>query len=497
MAWLAGLIKAVSPWVRSPDDRHEETVKRPKQPQYVGSYVILVDFLSQCRRQGCKALSEEDFQKLLAAVEDLSRQGSGQRVKSDQALFSGQEDSFMEVLPAMGISIDTRKSSEAGHIKRISEFEKFEEVHHLESDKPSVVPDEIAEGILGNFHFDNRTRGDIKLDARILLYGFKSPYNLIERYKINSGVLLMWIEAIANQYLMVPYHNWRHAFDVFQFSFMAMTKGAAERFFNFQDILAHLLAVIAHDVGHTGTNNAFLVKTGHETAICYNDVSPLENMHSSLFFQTLHKPELNFLSGQSAHDYSNIRQKVIDSILATDMAHHFEFVDRFSARVCATEADPFQVDTKNDRGRQKASKGDRRMLLQAFTHMADLGHCCRPWDVHKHIIVALEKEFFYQGDMERARGMPIMPLMDRNVDSAAAAQGFFLDKMVRPLLVPYTHFLLPELGETLINSLDANKDMWAALLQKHGKMTAAELLPLEAAGTEDKESEQRVLEKHC
>merc|ERR1719162_761303 len=148
-------------------------------------------------------------------------------------------------------------------------------------------------------------------------------------------------------------------------------------------------------------------------AITYNDRSPLENMHASLCFATLQREENNFLKGFPEHDFKVFRSKTIDCILATDMAHHFELVDRFSARVTKMDVNPFVTDTKTSRERQKSSKDDRHMLMQAFTHMADLGNGCRPWDVYKQLVVVLEEEFFAQGDKERGLGIPIMPMSDR------------------------------------------------------------------------------------
>merc|ERR1712146_498606 len=82
---------------------------------------------------------------------------------------------------------------------------------------------------------------------------------------------------------------------------------------------------------------------------------------------------------------ASLRSKIIEAILATDMSHHFELVEKFSARVSACQSHPLLADFKDalERDKAVASRPDRRMLLQGFTHMSDLGHCCRPWDVHK------------------------------------------------------------------------------------------------------------------
>ncbi len=67
--------------------------------------------------------------------------------------------------------------------------------------------------------------------------------------------------------------------------------------------LVHLgayLAAIIHDYEHRGVNNSFLVATGDDLAMTYNDASPMENHHVSAAMRLLHQPRMNFLSGLSA-----------------------------------------------------------------------------------------------------------------------------------------------------------------------------------------------------
>lgn len=174
------------------------------------------------------------------------------------------------------------------------------------------------------------------------------------------------------------------------------------------------------------------------------------------------------------------------------MSHHFELVDKFSERVSHQKDTPFAKNTKNDREAQKVTKEDRHLLMQAFTHMGDLCHCTRPWGVHKTLVASLEEEFFSQGDLEKQAGLPISPMMDRSKDSAATGQTFFLNKLVRPMLDPYLAFLGDDLKNTFNVNLAANRDNWADLVKKHGKLPAKDLLPLvtqsEALGQESQSS---------
>merc|ERR1712224_535387 len=138
------------------------------------------------------------------------------------------------------------------------------------------------------------------------------------------------------------------------------------------------------------------------------------------------------------------------------------------------------TNTKNDRQAQQATKSDRRLLMQAFMHMADISNCTRPWEVYKFAVLNLEEEFFAQGDRERDLGVPILPLMNREKDSLASAQGFWIESFVGPLLTPYCNFISIESRTALQGNAAQNKQKWADLLEKHGRKTAAELLRLES-----------------
>jgi len=341
--------------------------------------------------------------------------------------------------------------------------------------------------LMDDLNFDSRSRiGNKRRDVKLLVSLLDAPFELLSRYSIDEDKLTPWMEAVADQYAdpsVVGYHNWRHAVDVFQFSFCSLHNGGASDYFSLKDMLALLLASVGHDAAHPGTNNAFQVKTRSKHAIMYNDKSVLESMHASVFFELGQAPARAWMEIFPQKHYEKFRAKVIEAILATDMAHHFELVDRFGTRVSKRADNPFftryeEPDAANIE-LQKATKTDRMMLIQSFVHMADLGHCARPWDIHKHLVAGLEVEFFSQGDKERELGLPIMPLMDRTKDNLAAAQDFFLGQLVLPLLQPYVSFLNDSLATDYLETLDSNRQKWQELVAKHGRKLISEMLALE------------------
>jgi len=103
----------------------------------------------------------------------------------------------------------------------------------------------------------------------------------------------------------------------------------------------------------------------------------------------------------------------------------------------------------------------RVMCWKMALKCADLGHLAAPWNVHTQFVKALEEEMFRQGDLEKSRGYPVSPLMDRDKDGIAKSQTGFLDAIVLPL---YSSFaaVVPNI-EPLLSQVKRNRRTWADL----------------------------------
>ena len=84
------------------------------------------------------------------------------------------------------------------------------------------------------------------------------------------------------------------------------------------------MSALAHDVGHPGFNNEYLVKSKHNLAWTYNDLSVLENFHSASMFEMLNDPNNNMFAFQPEQEYWSFRRVATTSIMNTDMKCHFE-----------------------------------------------------------------------------------------------------------------------------------------------------------------------------
>lgn len=95
------------------------------------------------------------------------------------------------------------------------------------------------------------------------------------------------------------------------------------------EILILLTSCICHDLDHPGYNNIYQINARTELAIRYNDISPLENHHCSVAFRILENDDCNIFKTFSSDSFKQVREGIIRSILATDMARHNEILSNF------------------------------------------------------------------------------------------------------------------------------------------------------------------------
>jgi len=258
------------------------------------------------------------------------------------------------------------------------------------------------------------------------------------------------------------------------------------------EVLALLLSSLVHDIGHPGSNNAFQIATGSQLAICYNDRSVLENFHAAEAFSILQNPEYNFLKDLDNSSFRSLRQMVVELVLATDLEHHRDIIHEFEMKCkeCAhrvgadkptekktnvketaetsdksdseqaTNAAKNNNSRKKRRGRKNSSPDEkdskestdkqaraimhelvkthasRLTVLKVIIKCSDINHPSRPLHLHKKWCELIQEEFFQQGDLEAAYGLPVSRGMDRKAStSVTIANGNvgFIKFIVSPL----------------------------------------------------------------
>jgi len=271
-------------------------------------------------------------------------------------------------------------------------------------------------------------------------------------------VELKFLQAVAAQYLQeLPFHTWAHAVDVHHTLWRTLLLSRAQLFLTGLEHFALLVSAIAHDVGHLGLSNQFLVETGHELAVRYNDRSPLENMSCARTFGIASgTPGANIFETLSRADFFESRRICIEAILHTDMVHHFDMIKEaqmlYQMNFDALEQDPVGL---------FCEKETKRKVMNLFLHAADISNPCKPWSICQHWAIRCLEEFFAQGDLEKQLGIPVQMLNDRTKVNRPFSQINFIEIMIVPLEAAKVK-LFPTLSETT-EFLQSNMQEWNRL----------------------------------
>jgi len=141
---------------------------------------------------------------------------------------------------------------------------------------------------------------------------------------------------------------------------------------------------------------------------------------------------------------------VVDLILATDMANHFEFLGQFRVTQQSENFDP------------EGAK-HRELVTKCCLKSADLGHTALPWEMHEPWVLRLLTEFYEQGDEESEMGFPVSPFCARTSDLNVFKEGQkgFLHFVVLPLYKEITGVIEGcDVQGTCITRIEQNGKQW-------------------------------------
>ncbi|KAG6449166.1 hypothetical protein O3G_MSEX005893 [Manduca sexta] len=133
-------------------------------------------------------------------------------------------------------------------------------------------------------------------------------YGLITHFKLDAAKTWKLFSLIEEGYHSTnPYHNSVHAADVTQAMHCFLQQKQIREHLEPLEIMASLLAAIAHDMDHPGVNQPFLIATSNHLAALY---------HSGILDEM---PE----------ERSKLEQQISSLILATDITRQQEYLSRF------------------------------------------------------------------------------------------------------------------------------------------------------------------------
>ena len=279
-----------------------------------------------------------------------------------------------------------------------------------------------------------------------------NTFPFVDSGDVPNNILKNFITQIVEHYdrEKAIYHNDLHAGDVMQTSYTIFNQGNLRNKMKLKelDLFAMLVAALCHDYKHPGTNNIFQINTHSKYALRYNDTSVLEMYHLAQTFKELKHDEYNIFKNFSPEEYRICRRRMIDGILATDMANHQKVLSG-----AKTLAETFNVkkgkNFENIFNEQKDNKSmvklfdTQQTMLNMIIHTADISNPGKPDKISGEWTKRVYAEFFVQGDMEKKLNITVSMFCDRETTNVNKAMIGFISFVVGPTIDTLTN-LIPE-----------------------------------------------------
>ncbi|XP_065200949.1 high affinity cAMP-specific and IBMX-insensitive 3',5'-cyclic phosphodiesterase 8-like isoform X2 [Planococcus citri] len=291
-------------------------------------------------------------------------------------------------------------------------------------------------------------------------------FQLNKILNVDERVIQNWLVEVERHYhARNPYHNSTHAADVLQAIAVFLKKEKVRKVLDDIDNATCLIAAITHDIGHPARSSAFLCNNGDPLAILYNDISVLESHHASFTFKlTLADDKVNIFKGLDKETYKDLRQSIIDMILATEMTKHFEHLAKFVSVYSKPQTIIDDDKVTGEFGTEYAPltpEEEVKLMKRMMIKCADVANPTRPLKCCVEWAKRIAEEYFQQTDDEKAKNLPIvMPMFDRATCNIPKSQIGFVDYIVHDMFEAWDAFVgIPE----IIHHMRFNYNFWKTL----------------------------------
>jgi 3'5'-cyclic nucleotide phosphodiesterase len=373
----------------------------------------------------------------------------------------------------------------------------------------------ISQALIDSWDFDTLALSSEQLRASVIK--MFDATGLFEAKLVTEHHLAAFLIAIEARYSRIAsYHTFAHAVDVTHTLYRLLALSDKRLRVAIADKFALLVAALAHDLGHPGVSNAYLVATRHALTLTHGDSSTLERFHiASLYELCAQDPEADVFASCDDATWRGVRRTIIGCILHTDMVHHGPLLSRGelcvqlhqeagggglagqdaasaasgkrsesamlpSAAMALPLASEQSITAAAGHGHAAsspdvvpfASPDERMLLFSLLLHAADISNPAKPWLIASKWADCVNTEFWAQGDAEQGMGLPVAPLNDRHaVTSVSAGQINFMEFVVAPLFA----FLAKAVPETkgLLVQLLHNRDVLGRAYEDEAAAAAA------------------------
>lgn len=333
-----------------------------------------------------------------------------------------------------------------------AQIRKSVKKHNIErklNSQAKAILEEVQEFEFDIFALSKATNGNEMVTCATYLL---NKHDLFVKLAIDNKTFDRFIKSIQDGYNDVAYHNKIHGMDVGRLAYYYATscEMMEKASLTDLDLCALIVGGAIHDFDHLGWNNAYLIETQHEWAITYNDISVCENHHVASAFNVIKsQPGCNIFDNMSLEEFKNIRNKITKMVIATDMALHFDYINKFKAFV------------ENNDG-EVTKEEEKTFLMCMCLHIADITNPTKRWIESYKWTCLVYEEFFVQGDKEKELGLPVGNMNDRCNINLAKSQMGFIDFIVQPSFEVYVTYL-PKV-QIHIDQIKQNRKRWESMV---------------------------------
>ena len=250
--------------------------------------------------------------------------------------------------------------------------------------------------------------------------------------RMSPGKFRLFLCKIRDNYRNNAYHCWAHAVHVVSNAARLLVGLASLDLFAPEERFCLLFSALIHDLDHPGHSNSMEISNKSDIARAYNDQSVLE-MHSIALAYDL-ADQMHLFSHLSDHVCADMREKVVEIILATDIGPpsgrcRSIFV---RSRWELAFADGFSIN----------NRAQRLSILVQLMRAADVGSAIQPYTIFAN----WSQRLFIENRL--ASGLTHM--------NHAKTQGPFLGKYCLPLIQLLQAHPVLSIGDEMRGLLQAN-----------------------------------------
>jgi GAF domain-containing protein len=272
-------------------------------------------------------------------------------------------------------------------------------------------------------------------------------FSLLQKFQVPNSLFFTFLYHLRERYEDNPYHNWLHAVDVLQFfAYIVQRCGFADKLSPLE-LYASFVAMLAHDVGHTGLDNRFLAKSGDPYGVLYKDIGGVNELkHCGILVEVVSHPRSNIFHGLDNNSSRTLWLYITKMILATDPAQHNKMVRSGNDLL--------------DGGVINLTNPVHRLLaLRLLAKVSNFGNSLRTFEMAQQWWGLLQEEQLKQMSLESDKGTENAGQVTERVFSLSSeAQVLFMENTCRPLLVLVAR-IFPEVDELIGVALE-NERMW-------------------------------------